>query len=99
MAGVINAVVDEEEGVLAAAFGPPDTVHDLLIESSSRDCVASIERPADIAIAGVPFDMGVNFRSGARHGPAAVRGAARRIPPNQTTTGRPPDRPPGGRAD
>jgi guanidinopropionase len=33
----------------------------------------------DIAIAGVPFDMGVNFRSGARHGPAAIREASRII--------------------
>lgn len=33
----------------------------------------------DVALCGVPFDMGVNFRSGARHGPAGVREASRII--------------------
>jgi guanidinopropionase len=33
----------------------------------------------DIALVGAPFDLGVNFRSGARHGPAAVREATRGI--------------------
>ena len=41
----------------------------------------------DIAIAGVPFDMGVNFRSGARHGPAAVREASRIIRQVHPTSG------------
>ena len=41
----------------------------------------------DIAIAGVPFDMGVNFRSGARHGPAAVREASRIIRQIHPTSG------------
>ncbi len=33
----------------------------------------------DIALVGVPFDLGVNFRAGARHAPAAVREASRLI--------------------
>ena len=33
----------------------------------------------DIALVGVPFDLGVNFRSGARQGPSAVREATRLI--------------------
>jgi guanidinopropionase len=33
----------------------------------------------DIALVGVPFDIGVNYRSGARQGPAAVREASRLI--------------------
>jgi len=33
----------------------------------------------DIALVGVPFDLGVNYRSGARQGPAAVREASRLI--------------------
>jgi guanidinopropionase len=41
----------------------------------------------DIAIVGVPFDMGVNFRSGARHGPAAVREASRIIRQVHPTSG------------
>ena len=41
----------------------------------------------DIALIGVPFDMGVNFRSGARHGPAAVREASRIIRQIHPTSG------------
>ena len=33
----------------------------------------------DIALCGVPFDIGVNYRAGARQGPAAVREASRLI--------------------
>lgn len=33
----------------------------------------------DIALVGVPFDLGVNYRSGSRQGPAAVREASRLI--------------------
>jgi guanidinopropionase len=33
----------------------------------------------DIALVGVPFDIGVNYRAGARQGPAAVREASRLI--------------------
>ena len=33
----------------------------------------------DIGLIGVPFDMGVNFRSGARHGPSQVREMSRLI--------------------
>lgn len=29
----------------------------------------------DVALCGVPFDIGANFRSGARHGPGGVREA------------------------
>jgi guanidinopropionase len=41
----------------------------------------------DIALLGVPFDMGVNFRSGARQGPAAVREASRIIRQVHPTSG------------
>src|SRR5215468_11674075 len=33
----------------------------------------------DIALVGVPFDLGTNYRTGARGGPAAVREASRTI--------------------
>src|SRR5215831_8660211 len=33
----------------------------------------------DIALVGVPFDLGTNYRTGARGGPAAVREASRSI--------------------
>ncbi len=41
----------------------------------------------DIALVGVPFDLGVNFRSGARHGPAQVREMSRLIRQVHQTTG------------
>jgi guanidinopropionase len=41
----------------------------------------------DIALAGVPFDLGVNYRSGARQGPAAVREASRLIRRVHQTSG------------
>lgn len=41
----------------------------------------------DIALVGVPFDLGVNFRTGAREGPAAVREASRLIRMMHPTSG------------
>lgn len=41
----------------------------------------------DIALVGVPFDIGVNYRSGSRHGPAAVREASRLIRRIHPTSG------------
>ncbi len=38
-----------------------------------------LEVGIDIALVGVPFDLGTNYRTGARHGPAAVREASRII--------------------
>ena len=44
-----------------------------------RAARAAIEPPLDIALAGVPFDLGATYRVGARHGPAGVREASRLI--------------------
>ncbi len=41
----------------------------------------------DVALVGVPFDIGVNYRSGARQGPAAVREASRLIRRVHPTSG------------
>ncbi|MEZ5773689.1 MAG: agmatinase [Hyphomicrobiaceae bacterium] len=41
----------------------------------------------DIALVGVPFDIGVNYRAGSRHGPAAVREASRLIRRVHPTSG------------
>ncbi|MEQ8816028.1 MAG: agmatinase [Thalassobaculum sp.] len=41
----------------------------------------------DIALVGVPFDLGVNYRTGARQGPAGVREASRLIRRVHPTTG------------
>ena len=41
----------------------------------------------DIALVGVPFDIGVNYRAGARQGPAAVREASRLIRRVHPTSG------------
>ena len=41
----------------------------------------------DIALVGVPFDLGVNYRTGSRQGPAAVREASRLIRRIHSTSG------------
>jgi len=41
----------------------------------------------DVALVGVPFDMGVNFRSGARQGPAQIREMSRLIRQVHPTSG------------
>ena len=41
----------------------------------------------DIALVGVPFDIGVNYRAGARQGPAGVREASRLIRRVHPTSG------------
>lgn len=46
-----------------------------------------IGKDIDIALAGVPFDLGVNYRAGSRHGPAAVREASRLIRRVHPTSG------------
>jgi guanidinopropionase len=46
-----------------------------------------ISPDVDIALVGVPFDIGVNFRPGARQGPAAVREASRLIRRIHPTSG------------
>ncbi len=38
-----------------------------------------VSKDLDIALVGVPFDIGVNYRAGARQGPSAVREASRLI--------------------
>ena len=44
-----------------------------------RTTVREITDELDIGLVGVPFDMGVNYRAGARHGPAQVREMSRLI--------------------
>ncbi len=51
-----------------------------------------ISAEVDIALAGVPFDLGATYRPGARHGPAATREASRLIRAVNPTTGTAPFR-------
>ncbi len=51
-----------------------------------RAAVAPIEPSLDIALVGVPFDLGATYRVGARHGPAGVREASRLIRQVNPTT-------------
>ncbi len=46
-----------------------------------------ISADVDIGLIGVPFDIGVNFRAGARQGPAGVREASRLIRKSHPTSG------------
>ncbi|MGF7162124.1 guanidinopropionase [Rhodoligotrophos appendicifer] len=52
-----------------------------------RAAKVEIEKPLDIALAGVPLDLGATYRVGARHGPAGVREASRLIRQVNPTTG------------
>jgi guanidinopropionase len=52
-----------------------------------RAAQAGIVPPLDIALVGVPLDLGATYRSGARHGPAGVREASRLIRQVNPTTG------------
>jgi guanidinopropionase len=49
--------------------------HATFLRTVTRD----ISDEVDIALVGVPFDLGLNYRTGARHGPAGVRDASRVI--------------------
>ncbi len=44
-----------------------------------RTVAHEIDPAVDVGLVGVPFDLGVNYRSGARQGPAGVREASRLI--------------------
>jgi guanidinopropionase len=46
-----------------------------------------IDKAIDIGLVGVPFDLGVNYRSGARQGPAGIREASRLIRRVHPTSG------------
>jgi len=52
-----------------------------------RAAQAPIAPPLDIALVGVPLDLGATYRLGARHGPAGVREASRLIRQVNPTTG------------
>ncbi|HSU04628.1 MAG TPA: arginase family protein, partial [Acetobacteraceae bacterium] len=57
------------------------------IATFMRAARAEIAPPLDIALVGVPLDLGATYRSGARHGPAGVRDASRLIRQVNPTTG------------
>jgi len=57
------------------------------IATFMRAARAELTASIDIALAGVPFDLGATYRSGARHGPAGVREASRLIRQVNPTTG------------
>lgn len=49
------------------------------IATFMRTPAHEISEEIDVGLVGVPFDLGLNYRAGARHGPAAVRDASRII--------------------
>ena len=57
------------------------------IATFMRAARAAIAPPLEIALAGVPLDLGATYRVGARHGPAAVREASRLIRQVNPATG------------
>jgi guanidinopropionase len=56
------------------------------IASFMRAARAEIAKPLDIALVGVPLDLGATYRSGARQGPSGVREASRLIRQVNPTT-------------
>jgi guanidinopropionase len=56
------------------------------IATFMRAARAEIAGPLDIALIGVPLDLGATYRSGSRHGPAGVREASRLIRQVNPTT-------------
>jgi guanidinopropionase len=56
------------------------------IATFMRAARVEIAGPLDIALVGVPLDLGATYRSGARHGPAGVREASRLIRQVNPTT-------------
>jgi guanidinopropionase len=57
------------------------------IATFMRAAMADVAPPLDIALVGVPLDLGASYRMGARHGPAGVREASRLIRQVNPTTG------------
>ena len=57
------------------------------IATFMRAARSEIAPPLDVALVGVPLDLGATFRSGARQGPAGVREASRLIRQVNPTTG------------
>ncbi|MBV8770635.1 MAG: agmatinase [Hyphomicrobiales bacterium] len=56
------------------------------IATFMRAAKVEIAPPLEIALVGVPLDLGATYRSGARHGPAGVREASRLIRQVNPTT-------------
>ena len=52
-----------------------------------RTVMHEISEQVDVGLIGVPFDLGLNHRTGARHGPAGVREASRLIRRVHPTSG------------
>lgn len=52
-----------------------------------RTVIHPVAEAVDVGLVGVPFDLGLNHRSGARHGPAGVRDASRLIRRVHPTSG------------
>lgn len=57
------------------------------IATFMRAAQAAVAPPLDIALVGVPLDLGATYRVGARHGPEGVRAASRLIRQVNPTTG------------
>ncbi|MBV9112774.1 MAG: agmatinase [Hyphomicrobiales bacterium] len=72
-----------------SSFAPTDssvTPRYSEIATFMRAAKVEIAAPLQIALVGVPLDLGATYRSGARHGPAGVREASRLIRQVNPTT-------------
>lgn len=66
VAFVANCVLDDDGALVAAAFGHPEGVQDVLAEQAAAMYVAPIERQFDIAVAGVGYPKDQNVYQASR---------------------------------
>jgi guanidinopropionase len=88
--GVGCALRSQEAAVTLPRFQPADSSivpRYAEIATFLRTVRVPVEAPLEIALVGVPLDLGASYRSGARHGPAGVREASRLIRQVNPTTG------------
>ncbi|KAI5288381.1 hypothetical protein KEM52_001181 [Ascosphaera acerosa] len=75
------------EGLFSAAGDPTPLYNGIatFMHLDNIDCTSSAaDGKFDIGVVGMPFDLGVTYRPGARFGPSAARMASRRIAPGTT---------------
>jgi lactate racemase len=63
---VVNVVLDDAGRIISAAEGEPTAVHDFLVEQARGIYEARVDRPAHLALAGVPAPKAVNLYQACR---------------------------------
>ena len=72
--------------IIPDAMRRPAEVEREELQKQLSEARAEIAKPLDIALVGVPLDLGATYRAGARQGPSGVREASRLIRQVNPTT-------------